>query len=67
MFKLDHEFKTSLDNSTIFRRTISQFSDLDAPKRDGINTFHVQHGDYPNQVLKRQFFEKYNNKLFTSE
>lgn len=33
---------------------ISQFSDLDAPRREGINTFHVQTGVYPNQHMKQQ-------------
>jgi hypothetical protein len=43
---------------------ISQFSDIDAPKREGINTFHVQHGEYPNQKLKHQFMAKNQNKIF---
>jgi hypothetical protein len=34
---------------------VSQFSDIDSPKREGINTFHVQHGQYPNQNLKNEY------------
>lgn len=63
---VNHEFQNKLDNSMQFRRMISQFSDIDAPKREGINTYHVQHGEYPNQEMKRQFMEKYNNKLFSN-
>lgn len=65
-FQINNEFQTSLDNSMQFRRMISQFSDIDAPKREGINTFHVQHGQYPNQEMKKQFLDKYNNNLFSS-
>ena len=42
---------------------ISQFSDIDGPKRDGINTFHVQHGTYPNQEMKHEFHNRTKNKL----
>jgi hypothetical protein len=32
---------------------ISHFADLDQPKRNGINTFHVQHAQYENEQLRR--------------
>ena len=43
---------------------VSQFSDIDSPKREGINTFHVQHGQYPNQNLKNEYKIRMQNKLF---
>ena len=55
-----------MDNSFCFRRMISQFSDIDGPKRAGINTFHVQHGEYPNQQMKTEFHAKSKNKIFDS-
>ncbi|RNA15264.1 hypothetical protein BpHYR1_012983 [Brachionus plicatilis] len=58
------EFENSVDNSFTFRRMVSQFSDIDAPKRAGINTFHVQHGQYPNQVIKHHFLAKNQNNIF---
>ena len=55
-----------MDNSFAFRRMVSQFSDIDAPKRAGINTFHVQHGEYPNQKIKYEYQARTKNKLFDS-
>ena len=43
---------------------VSQFSDIDAPKREGINTFHVQHGEYPNQKMKNDIYGRMQNKIF---
>lgn len=60
------EFENSVDNSFCFRRMISQFSDIDSAKRDGINTFHVQHGEYPNQHVKAEFQQRTKNNLFNT-
>jgi len=30
----------------------SHFTDLDQPRRNGINTFHVQHSQYENEQLR---------------
>ena len=43
---------------------VSQFTDIDGPKRSGINTFHVQHGEYPNQKIKNEFNSRNQNKIF---
>jgi hypothetical protein len=58
--------KTTVDNSFAFRKMQSQFTDLDAPKREGINTFYVQHGEYPNQVVKNQFHARNHNTIFNA-
>jgi hypothetical protein len=57
---------TTVNNSFAFRKMVSQFTDLDGPKREGINTFHIQHGEYPNQVVKNQFRAKNQNNLFNA-
>ena len=63
--KLKKEFELSeVDNSFAFRKMQSQFTDLDSPKRTGINTFHVQHGEYPNQVIKNQINFRIQNNIF---
>lgn len=43
---------------------VSQFSDIDSHKRSGINTFHVQHGEYPNQVIRKQLNAQKDNNIF---
>lgn len=64
--QMKSEFEKAVDNSFCFRRMQSQFTDQDSPKRAGINTFHVQHGEYPNQVMKNQFHARTANNLFNS-
>ena len=44
---------TDRNKSWGHRKMISHFSDLDQPKRDGINTFHVQHAQYENEHIRR--------------
>ncbi len=63
-FKIKTEFDLTVDNSFGYRRMVSQFSDIDAPKREGINTFHIQHGLYPNQTLRRQLDSQKSNNIF---
>lgn len=46
---------------------VSQFSDIDSSKRAGINTFHVQHGLYPNQVIRKQLNDQRDNNIFDRE
>jgi len=58
------EFENLLDNSWSHRRQVSQFSDIDGPKRTGINTFHVQHGEYPNQIMNHKMHACQNNHIF---
>ena len=53
-----------MDNSFAFRKMISQFTDLDAPKRENINTFCIQTGDYGNQQAKDTFNARNKNTLF---
>jgi hypothetical protein len=64
ILKQQAEFQNTVDNSFAFRRMVSQFSDIDAPKREGINTFHVQHGEYPNQKMKNDIYGRMQNKIF---
>lgn len=61
---IKREFQESVDNSFAYRRQISQFSDIDGAKRTGINTYHVQHGEYPNQVVKHKIHASQNNNIF---
>lgn len=58
------EFQAATDNSFAFRRQQSQFSDIDGPKRTGINTFHVQHGEYPNQKMKHELNARSASQIF---
>jgi hypothetical protein len=58
------EFEASVDNSWAYRRMQSQFSDIDAPKREGINTFHVQHGIYPNQEFQSKVSIRNKSQIF---
>jgi len=53
-----------VDNSFGYRRMVSQFSDIDGPKRTGINTFHIQHGIYPNQTIRKQLNDQRDNNIF---
>lgn len=64
LIKLKKEFESTVDNSWSHRRQVSQFSDIDGPKRTGINTFHIQHGEYPNQVMKHKMHASQNNNIF---
>lgn len=41
------------DKSWGYRKMISHFADLDQPKRNGINTFHVQHSQYENEQVRK--------------
>lgn len=61
---LKREFENSVDNSWCYRRQVSQFSDIDAPKRTGVNTFHIQTGEYPNQVMKHKIHASQSNNIF---
>jgi len=44
------------DNTAAFRKCVSQFTDVDMHKRDGVNTYHDQSAVYSNQQLKSQVF-----------
>lgn len=61
---IQREFQNTVDNSWSFRRQISQFSDIDGPKHTGVNTYHIQHGEYPNQVMKHKMHASQNNNIF---
>jgi len=61
------EFINTVDNSWGYRRMVSQFGDIDGPKRAGINTWHIQHGEYPNQNLRHQLDARRSNNIFEME
>lgn len=61
---MKQEFENRVDNSWCYRRQVSQFSDIDGPKHTGINTFHIQHGEYPNQVMKHKMLRNQSNNIF---
>ncbi|CAF1322747.1 unnamed protein product [Adineta steineri] len=50
----DKSYPKYPDKSWGHRRMVSHFTDLDQPKRSGINTFHVQHAQYENEQLRRE-------------
>ncbi|CAF0733396.1 unnamed protein product [Didymodactylos carnosus] len=47
-------YPTYPDKSWGYRKMISQFTDVDQPRRSGINTFHIQHGSYENREMRRE-------------
>ncbi|CAF1203875.1 unnamed protein product [Rotaria sp. Silwood1] len=49
----DKSYPKYPDKSWAYRKMVSHFTDLDKPKRNGINTFHVQHAQYENEQLRR--------------
>ncbi|CAF3564983.1 unnamed protein product [Rotaria socialis] len=51
----DKSYPKYPDKSWAYRKMVSHFTDLDKPKRTGINTFHVQHAQYENEQLRRDF------------
>lgn len=61
---IQRDFQDTVDNSWCYRRQVSQFSDIDGPKRTGVNTYHVQHGEYPNQVVKHKMHASQDNQIF---
>ncbi|CAF1134053.1 unnamed protein product [Adineta ricciae] len=50
----DKSYPKYPDKSWGHRKMISHFTDLDQPKRSGINTFHVQHAQYENEQMRRE-------------
>ena len=56
-----------VDNSWGYRKMVSHFSDIDGPKRAGINTFHIQHGEYPNLNVKQKLLANQLNNIFETK